>query len=87
MKLKKILLICFVILCIPLTCFAVNEEDYEELDYVWLEEEINKAKEEEKPNINSRYAVVFDRASKTVIWEKESQKEVPMASTTKIMTS
>jgi len=86
-KIKEILVFFLIIICVPTTILSVNEEDYEELDYVWLEDEINKAKEEEKPNINSRYAVVFDRASKTVIWEKESQKEVPMASTTKIMTA
>ena len=85
-KIKQIFTMCFIIVCIPLTCIAANE-DYEELDYVWLEEEINKAKEAKLPNINSRYAVVFDRTSKTVIWEKDSKKQVPMASTTKIMTA
>lgn len=86
-KLKQILVIYLVIISISLTCFAVNEEEYEEFDYVWLEEEINKAKEAEVPNINSRCVVIFDRSSKTVIWGKNEEKQVPMASTTKIMTA
>ncbi|MGN1311019.1 MAG: D-alanyl-D-alanine carboxypeptidase family protein [Clostridia bacterium] len=86
-KIKQILIFCFLIICIPIIVFAVDEEDYEELDYVWLEEEINKAKEAEEPNIYSRSAVIYDRTSKTVIWGKNENKEVPMASTTKIMTA
>lgn len=86
-KIKQVFIVCFIIIFFPMTSFAVNEEEYEELDYVWLEEEINKAKEAEVPNINSRYAVIFDRASKTVIWGKDEEKQVPMASTTKIMTA
>ena len=86
-KAKKILIIFTIISCVSFPCFAVDEDDYEELDYVWLEEEINKAKEAENININSRYAVVYDRTSKTVIWGKDEAREVPMASTTKIMTA
>lgn len=86
-KIGKFLLIFLIIIQIPIINFAVDEEDYEELDYVWLEEEINKAKEDKAPKINSRYAVVYDRTSKTVIWGKDEAREVPMASTTKIMTA
>lgn len=83
---KKILIVFTIITCISLPAFAVDE-DYEELDYVWLEEEVNKAKEADKLKINSRYAVIYDRTSKTVIWGKDETREVPMASTTKIMTA
>lgn len=86
-KIGKFLLIFLIIIQIPIINCAVDEEDYEELDYVWLEEEINKAKEDKVPTINSRYAVVYDRTSKTVIWGKDEAREVPMASTTKIMTA
>lgn len=86
-KISKVLIFFLIIIQIPIINFAVDEEDYEELDYVWLEEEINKAKEEETPTIYSRNAVVYDRTSKTVIWGKDENKEVPMASTTKIMTA
>lgn len=86
-KIKEILIIFIIITSVTCPSLAVNEEDYEELDYVWLQEEINKAKEEKIPTINSRYAVIYDRTSKTVIWGKDQTREVPMASTTKIMTA
>jgi D-alanyl-D-alanine carboxypeptidase len=42
----------------------------------------------EKPlRLNSRYIVVMDLKSKRVLYERESKKIVPMASTTKIMTA
>ena len=85
-KAKKILIVFTIITCISLPAFSVDE-DYEELDYVWLEEEVNKAKEAEEPKINSRHAIIYDRASKTIIWGKDETREVPMASTTKIMTA
>lgn len=88
LKIKKVLVIFLIILCIPINIFALEiDDDYEELDYVWLEEEIENAKNDEELAINSRYAVIFDRTSKTAIWGKNENMEVPMASTTKIMTA
>ena len=87
-KIKKILIVMLIIICIPINKFAQDlDDEYEELDYVWLEEEIQNAKIQNDLKIDSRYAVIFDRASKTVIWGKNEEKEVPMASTTKIMTA
>ena len=86
-KIKHILICILIILIIPFKCSFALEDDYDELDYVWLEEEIKKAKNENEPKINSRYAVVFDRESNTIIWGKDEKTEVPMASTTKIMTA
>lgn len=83
---KKVLVFLIIFVSIIIPCYAVDE-DYEELDYVWLENEINNAKETKITNINSRYAVVYDRTSKTIIWGKDEAREVPMASTTKIMTA
>ena len=37
--------------------------------------------------ISSGYAIAFDRGSKSVIWGKSENTQVPMASTTKIMTA
>lgn len=85
-KAKKILIFFTIIICISLPNFAVDE-DYEELDYVWLEEVVDNAKTAESFTINSRHAVVYDRTSKTAIWGKDETREVPMASTTKIMTA
>lgn len=86
-KIKNIFIIIAIILSIYSPILAVNEEDYDELDFVWLEQEINNAKEENNVDISSRYAVVYDRETKTCIWGKNENKEVPMASTTKIMTA
>lgn len=41
----------------------------------------------DKPTIQSRSAVIFDRNSKQIIWGKQENLRVPMASTTKIMTA
>ena len=87
---KKVIIIItiLIIFIIPFKSFAQNlNEEYDDLDYVWLEEEIKNAKEQVEPNINSKYAVIFDRSSKTVIFGKNEQTKVPMASTTKIMTA
>lgn len=85
-KFRKVLILIMILFYISNPVFAIDE-DYEELDYVWIEEETNKAKEESLLKIFSRYAVVYDRTSKTIIWGKEETREVPMASTTKIMTA
>lgn len=84
-KAGKLLLICFIfkLIFIPLS-FADDEEN---IDYVWLEETISDAKDKNDLNIYSRYAIIYDRKSKTKIWGKDENQEVPMASTTKIMTA
>ncbi len=87
-KIKKILVLLLILFCIPIITLAQEiDDEYEELDYVWLEEEIENAKKEVEPQIDSRCALVFDRGSKTVIYGKAESKKVPMASTTKIMTA
>ena len=43
--------------------------------------------EEETPEILSRSAVVLDRVSNEIIWGKNEHVQVPMASTTKILTA
>ena len=43
--------------------------------------------EEDVPKIDSRVAVIYDRKSKRVIWGKDENKRVAMASTTKILTA
>lgn len=85
-KYLKILLIIILLLNINIISFA-QEEDPDAWDYVWLDEAIEEAKQIKEPSILSRYAVVYDRASKTVIWGKTENTRVPMASTTKIMTA
>lgn len=45
------------------------------------------ARAAEEPSISALSAVVMDRRSRRVLWEKEAHKILPMASTTKIMTA
>ena len=87
-NIKKIL-IGFIIVLASFNANVFAYEIEEETDYVWLQEEIenvstNASKE---PSILSRSAIAFDRNSKTILYGKNYDKEVPMASTTKIMTA
>lgn len=41
----------------------------------------------QEPKLNARIGLIFDRKSKTILYEKNGLKQVPMASTTKIMTA
>lgn len=41
----------------------------------------------DEPELNARVGLIFDRSSKTILYEKNGLKQVPMASTTKIMTA
>ena len=87
-NIKKIIIgFIIALMCVNASVFAYEIE--EETDYVWLKEEIenvstNASKE---PSILSRSAIAFDRNSKTILYGKNYDKEVPMASTTKIMTA
>ena len=86
-KYFKIILIIFLIISINLNIFAYEIE--EETDYIWLQEEIyyTSANSQNEPALSSRYVVAFDRDSKCVMYGKNENKQVPMASTTKIMTA
>lgn len=88
MKKIKILVVIFFILLININ-FVYAFEVEEETNYIWLQEEINQvsSKAIKELNLNSRYAVVFDRDSKTILYGKNENKQVPMASTTKIMSA
>ena len=87
-NIKKILVITIIaLMCINVNIFAYEVE--EETDYVWLKEEIENVSTNvsKEPSILSRSAIAFDRNSKTILYGKNYDKEVPMASTTKIMTA
>lgn len=66
---------------------GINQEDEEELNPEELEEILQtSANLTEEPKINSKAAIVWERNTKQVLFEKNADKKVPMASTTKIMT-
>ena len=87
---KKIILILLsFLLVININGFILADEIEEETDIIWLDEEItntsiNSIKE---PILNSKNACVIETSSKQVLYGKEENKKVPMASTTKIMTA
>lgn len=87
MKVKKILIILLLLIVnLNVTSFAY-EEDPDAWDYIWLDEALEEAHKSEEPSILSRYAVIYDRTSGRVLWGKNENTPVPMASTTKIMTA
>jgi len=87
MKVKRILIIILlIILNLNVISFA-QEEDPDAWDYTWLDEALQESQEAEAPSILSRYAVIYDRTSGRVLWGKDENTPVPMASTTKIMTA
>lgn len=89
MNFKKIIVMLFIFVFIinPMTIYA-DDNIEEELDYLELEQIIQTSgKTAEQPKISSRSAVVIDRESKMVLYEKNSNSKRAMASTTKIMTA
>lgn len=85
---KLFVLMLLFILFYNNTVFA-NDEDNEDLqiEEVWQELEQVDANVIKEPILDSRAAVIFDRKSKTVIYEKNAYQKRAMASTTKIMTA
>ena len=67
--------------------FVYSDDELEEIENTDGVIEVNVNYEEQKPSINSREAIVIDRKSKKIIYGKNENKRVPMASTTKIMTA
>lgn len=64
-----------------------NVED-EQVDINEVEKEaVEASNNAEELEINSRIALIYDRASGQILYEKNGEKQTPMASTTKIMTA
>ena len=85
---KKILyLFCIITIFLGNSVILANEEETEMIDYVWIDEVIEEAREEKTPNILSKNAVVYERNSKQVLFGKNENQKVAMASTTKIMSA
>ena len=87
---KKIIFVflLFTILAINTVSYA-NIDDNEIIDINEIKKETIEtvAKTTEEPKLNARVGLIFDRNSKTILYEKNGLKQVPMASTTKIMTA
>lgn len=73
-------------LIIPLFCFAddlIEEAEWED----FTQTSTDTTTPIKEPTTNSKHIVAIDRKSLTVLYEKDAYSEVPMASTTKIMTA
>ena len=81
--LKKIISIFIVITILPIYSFSddINEEKLENLNTLEVNSNTSLIK------LSSKYGIVFDRTSKTVLFEKNAYDKTAMASTTKIMTA
>ncbi len=92
-KFLKIFLVIILIINLLGTISLANEEENQEEEILYknileeLQNEIPSSSNLEKPTLNSRRYVIFDRCSKTAIYGKDEDKQTAMASTTKIMTS
>ena len=100
-KTYKFKLIIFILLIALLVnnatiCIANTEEneDDEQILYENIIQEIENENNSietnatnQKPTINSRRYVIFDRNSKSIVYGKDENKQTAMASTTKIMTA
>lgn len=65
----------------------IEEIDDEEVNVKQIEETIQTSSSVEDIQIDSRIALIYDRASDRILYEKNGNKQTPMASTTKIMTA
>lgn len=86
---KKIVIYCF-LFCILIsnTNIVLADDQIDKMDIGNLEKTIETASgATQVPKINSRYAIVLDRNSKSVIYGKNELTKTKMASTTKIMTA
>ena len=86
---KTLAILLSIFLIFNINYLSIANDVEEETDYVWLYEEIENVSTTPKdiPNLNSRYICAFDRTSKKVLYAKNENTKVPMASTTKIMTA
>lgn len=92
---KKVMKILLLIINIILFAFFnatasyADLEDDEEIDLEEIKTEVIQTSKTmtAEPKLNAKIGLVFDRASKTILYERNGLKQVPMASTTKIMTA
>lgn len=80
---KKILIFLLIIFLIPVYSIADDFDD-EETDYISTLETSSNL---ESINLSSRYCLVLERSTNTVLFEQNGYDKTAMASTTKIMTA
>ena len=89
-KLQKCM--CFIIvfvMILNINYVWADLEDNEKINIDEIKEEVVETTNviDNKPKLNSRIGLIYDRASGRILHEKNGNKQTPMASTTKIMTA
>ena len=86
---KVIYILLIFIILIGKQAIYAGIEDNEEIDVNNIKQETIETTSnlDSSPKLNSRVALVYDRSSGRVLYEKNGDKQTPMASTTKIMTA
>lgn len=90
MKIKIISILVILIILINSTIVFADLEDTEEnVNINTIKQEVIQTTSNitDNPKLNSRIALVYDRASGRILFDKNGDKTTPMASTTKIMTA
>ena len=78
--------VCILATATSITSWGLEKETTETASSN-TKEIVEEEAEEAEPQINSRIALIYDRASGKIMYEKNGNKQTPMASTTKIMTA
>lgn len=78
-----VILILSLLLNSNIICYATAEN----IETKSVETSAEQDSENNAPELNAKIGLIFDRNSKTVLYEKNGYKQVPMASTTKILTA
>ena len=68
-----------IVLCVLICMCTIPSDSYANNN--------KKSKTEKEIQLNSKIALIYDRASGRIVFEKNGNKQTPMASTTKIMTA
>ena len=90
MKIKiTSILVIFIILINSTIVFADLEDTEGNVNINTIKQEVIQTTSNitDSPKLNSRIALVYDRASGRILFDKNGNKTTPMASTTKIMTA
>lgn len=89
MKLKKLCVFIFFLVFVFTTITYANIDEDEQINITEVKQELQEtsAGSTNIPDINSRSAIVIDRATKNILYGKNEYDVRKMASTTKIMTA
>ena len=88
-NLNKILILALIVFLSMCGYVKADEEDNENIDFseIWNEYIMSSTENTKEPSLNSKAAIVIDRETGTVLYEKNAYTKRAMASTTKIMTA